>query len=333
MAAAARVSPELRCIPGGNASPRYIRCTSYNFPATSDMAKQSQVPIAAVIKPLATLPSDECQPPSGSSIHPRSVSPNEWLGEKDFTAPPCMVDHGETGPIRCNRCKAYMCPYMQFIEGGRRFQCCFCSCVTEVPPHYFQHLDHTGKRIDCYDRPELSMGSYEFTATVDYCKNNKFPNPPAFIFMIDVSYNAVKSGLVALICEELKQLIDYLPSLLDQIPELFADTRETETVFAPVIQAGLEALKAADCAGKLFVFHTTLPIAEAPGKLKNRDDKKLLNTDKEKLRILKLSLTDSLEEHLPSCALDTESSAVAPADPRSSQQIAGGSVRAFRCRP
>ncbi|CAJ0946154.1 unnamed protein product [Ranitomeya imitator] len=28
---------------------------------------------------------DECQPPIGSSIHPRSVSPNEWLGEKDFT--------------------------------------------------------------------------------------------------------------------------------------------------------------------------------------------------------------------------------------------------------
>ncbi|KAM3913466.1 protein transport protein Sec24C isoform 4-T4 [Leptodactylus fuscus] len=304
----------------GNASPRYIRCSSYNFPATSDMAKQSQVPLAAVIKPLATLPSDE--------------------------APPCLVDHGEAGPIRCNRCKAYMCPYMQFIEGGRRFQCCYCSCVTEVPPHYFQHLDHTGKRVDCYDRPELSMGSYEFTATVDYCKNNKFPNPPSFIFMIDVSYNAVKSGLVSLICEELKQLIDYLPregnmeesvirvgfvtynkvlhfynvksslaqpqmmvvsdvadmfvplldgflvnvnesrtvitSLLDQIPELFADTRETETVFAPVIQAGLEALKAAECAGKLFVFHTTLPIAEAPGKMKNRDDKKLLNTDKEK---------------------------------------------------
>ncbi|NP_001087832.1 SEC24 homolog C, COPII coat complex component S homeolog [Xenopus laevis] len=305
----------------GNASPRYIRCTSYNFPASSDMAKQSQVPLAAVFKPLATLPGDEL--------------------------PPCIVDHVETGPIRCNRCKAYMCPFMQFIEGGRRFQCCFCSCVTEVPTHYFQHLDHTGRRVDCYERPELSMGSYEFTATVDYCKNNKIPNPPAFIFMIDVSYNAVKSGLVALVCEELKQLVDYLPresnmeesvirvgfvtynkvlhfynvksslaqpqmmvvsdvsdmfvplldgflvnvnesrtvitSLLDQIPELFADTRETETVFAPVIQAGLEALKAADCAGKLFIFHTTLPIAEAPGKLKNRDDKKLVNTDKEKI--------------------------------------------------
>ncbi|KAK7122366.1 hypothetical protein R3I94_019479 [Phoxinus phoxinus] len=304
----------------GNASPRYIRCTAYNVPCNADMAKQSQVPLAAVIKPLATLPPDE--------------------------SPPYLVDHGESGPIRCNRCKAYMCPYMQFIEGGRRFQCGFCSCVTEVPPHYFQHLDHTGKRVDCYDRPELSMGSYEFMATVDYCKNNKIPQPPAFIFLIDVSYNAVKNGMVGIVCQELKTLLDYLPrqnpdvesnirvgfvtynkvlhfynvkaslaqpqmmvvsdvadmfvplldgflvnvsesrmvieSLLDQIPEMFADTRETETVFGPVIQAGLEALKAADCAGKLFVFHSSLPIAEAPGKLKNREDKKLVGTDKEK---------------------------------------------------
>ncbi|KAM7072573.1 protein transport protein Sec24C isoform 1-T1 [Molossus nigricans] len=304
----------------GNASPRYIRCTSYNIPCTSDMAKQAQVPLAAVIKPLARLPPEE--------------------------ASPYVVDHGESGPLRCNRCKAYMCPFMQFIEGGRRFQCCFCSCINDVPPQYFQHLDHTGKRVDAFDRPELSLGSYEFLATVDYCKNNKFPSPPAFIFMIDVSYNAIRSGLVRLLCEELKSLLDYLPreggaeesairvgfvtynkvlhfynvksslaqpqmmvvsdvadmfvplldgflvnvsesravitSLLDQIPEMFADTRETETVFAPVIQAGMEALKAAECAGKLFLFHTSLPIAEAPGKLKNRDDRKLINTDKEK---------------------------------------------------
>lgn len=43
----------------GNASPRFIRCTAYNIPCTSDMAKQSQVPLAAVIKPLAALPPDE----------------------------------------------------------------------------------------------------------------------------------------------------------------------------------------------------------------------------------------------------------------------------------
>lgn len=37
-----------------------------------------------------------------------------------------------------------------------------------------------------------------------------------------------------------------------------------------------------ECAGKLLVFHSSLPIAEAPGKLKNRDDRKFLGTDKEK---------------------------------------------------
>uniref|UniRef100_A0A8B9BPH7 SEC24 homolog D, COPII coat complex component n=1 Tax=Anser brachyrhynchus TaxID=132585 RepID=A0A8B9BPH7_9AVES len=257
-----------------------------------------------------------------------------------------VVNHGETGPIRCNRCKAYMCPFMQFIEGGRRYQCGFCNCVNDVPPFFFQHLDHIGRRVDHYERPELSLGSYEYVATLDYCRNNKPPNPPAYIFMIDVSYRNINSGLVKLICEELKTLLDKLPreeqeessairvgfvtynkvlhffnvksnlaqpqmmvvsdvgevfvplldgflvnfqesrsvvnNLLDQIPEMFADTNESETIFAPVIQAGMEALKAAECAGKLFIFHSSLPTAEAPGKLRNRDDKKLLNTDKEK---------------------------------------------------
>uniref|UniRef100_A0A8C8K643 SEC24 homolog D, COPII coat complex component n=1 Tax=Oncorhynchus tshawytscha TaxID=74940 RepID=A0A8C8K643_ONCTS len=304
----------------GNASPRFMRCTTYSFPCTADLAKQCQVPLATIIKPFATVPKNE--------------------------TPMYVVNHGETGPIRCNRCKAYMCPYMQFTDGGRRYQCGFCNCVNEVPAFYFQHLDHMGKRVDFYERPELSLGSYEFAATLDYCKNNKPASPPAYIFMIDVSYANIKSGLVRLVCDELKTLLDNLPredgaessmvkvgfvtynkilhfynvksalaqpqmmvvsdtaemfvplldgflvnfqesravinNLLDQIPDMFADTNESETVFAPVIQAGVEALKAAECSGKLFIFHSSIPTAEAPGKLKNRDDKKLINTEKEK---------------------------------------------------
>ncbi|XP_031231214.1 protein transport protein Sec24D isoform X3 [Mastomys coucha] len=305
----------------GHSSPRYIRCTTYCFPCTSDMAKQAQIPLAAIIKPFADIPSNE--------------------------TPLYLVNHGESGPVRCNRCKAYMCPFMQFIEGGRRYQCGFCNCVNDVPPFYFQHLDHMGRRLDHYEKPELSLGSYEYVATLDYCRKNKPPSPPAFIFMIDVSYSNIKNGLVKLICEELKSVLKRLPkeeheetsairvgfitynkvlhffnvksnlaqpqmmvvtdvgevfvplldgflvnyeesqsvihNLLDQIPEMFADSNENETVFAPVIQAGMEALKAAECPGKLFIFHSSLPTAEAPGKLKNRDDKKLVNTDKEKI--------------------------------------------------
>ncbi|XP_061196580.1 protein transport protein Sec24C-like isoform X2 [Saccostrea echinata] len=305
----------------GNCNPRFMRSTMYNVPCTSDMLKSCHVPFSLSINPFAKLPEEELNPP--------------------------IVNLGEIGPVRCKRCKAYMNPNMMFIDGGRRFQCVFCGAATDVPAEYFAHLDHTGRRIDSYDRPELCLGSYEFVATKDYCKNGTLPNAPAFIFMIDVSYNSIKSGLVHLICERLKEdvlvnlpkevgqdeseirvgfvtyakeihfynvkgnlaqpqmlvvsdlddvfvpLLDgflvklseseaVIDSLLSQIPQMFAESRETETVLGPVIQAGLDALKSADRSGKLYIFHTSLPIAEAPGKLKNRDDRKLLGTEKEK---------------------------------------------------
>nr|XP_022316893.1 protein transport protein Sec24C-like isoform X2 [Crassostrea virginica] len=305
----------------GNCNPRFMRSTLYNVPCTSDMLKSCHIPFALSISPFAKLPEEEYDPP--------------------------IVNLGETGPVRCKRCKAYMNPNMMFIDGGRRFQCIFCGAATDVPADYFAHLDHTGRRIDTYDRPELCLGSYEFVATKDYCKNGVLPNAPAFIFMIDVSYNSIKSGLVHLVCERLKEdvlvnlpkevgqdeseirvgfvtyakeihfynvksnlaqpqmlvvsdlndvfvpLLDgflvklseseaVIDSLLSQIPQMFSESRETETVLGPVIQAGLDALKSADRSGKLYIFHTSLPIAEAPGKLKNRDDRKLLGTEKEK---------------------------------------------------
>lgn len=305
----------------GYANPRFLRSSMYNVPCTSDMLKASHIPFALSITPFAR------------------------LGQQE--APPPVVDLGEMGPVRCKRCKAYMNPYNQFIDGGRRFQCVFCSASTDVPNEYFAHLDHTGRRTDCYQRAELCLGAYEFVATKDYCKNNVLPQQPAFIFMIDVSYNSIKSGLVHLICQRLKEdilvnlpkeagaeesevrvgfvtyhkelhfynvksslaqpqmlvvsdledmfvpLVDgflvklseseaVIDSLLAQIPQLFGDCKETETVLGPVIQAGLDALKSSERCGRLYIFHTSLPTAEAPGKLKNRDDRKLLGTEKEK---------------------------------------------------
>jgi len=78
---------------------------------------------------------------------------------------------------------------------------------------------------------------------------------------------------------ESENLID---QLMEKIPSMFSQSQETETVLGPAIRAGLEALKAAECTGKLLVFHSSLPTAEAPGKLKMREERKLLGTDKEK---------------------------------------------------
>ncbi|XP_030556615.1 protein transport protein Sec24C isoform X2 [Drosophila novamexicana] len=304
----------------GNSSPRFIRSSLYCIPNTGDLLKTTALPLTLNISPLARIGQGEMEPP--------------------------IVNFGDMGPIRCNRCKAYMSPNMQFVDAGRRFQCLMCKVTTEVHPDYYQHLDHTGQRVDKHERPELLLGTYEFLATKDYCRNNTAPEVPAFIFIIDVSYNTIKSGLVHLLCSQIKHILKHLPvdqgqdkskvrvgfitynstvhfyniksslaqpqmmvvgdvqemfmplldgflchpeesaavidALMEEIPRMFVDTKETETILYPAIQAGLEALKASNASGKLLVFNSTLPIAEAPGKLKNRDDRKLLGTDKEK---------------------------------------------------
>ena len=70
--------------------------------------------------------------------------------------------------------------------------------------------------------------------------------------------------------------------LMEKIQSMFAQSQETETVLGLAIRAGLESLKAVECAGKLLVFHSSLAMAEASGKLKMREDRKLLGIEKEK---------------------------------------------------
>ena len=103
---------------------------------------------------------------------------------------------------------------MVFVDGGRKFECLLCGCVNEVPEKYFCHLDHTGLRMDTYQRPELCVGSYEFLAPTEYCKNETLPKEPAYIFMIDVSANAIRSGMVNLLCNNLKHVLEVLPKVV-----------------------------------------------------------------------------------------------------------------------
>ena len=46
-------------------------------------------------------------------------------------APLRIMDYNPTGPVRCNRCKAYMNPFVQFVDGGRRFICNICNYSSE----------------------------------------------------------------------------------------------------------------------------------------------------------------------------------------------------------
>lgn len=124
---------------------------------------------------------------------------------------PPIIDFGEMGPIRCNRCRAYISPFFEFVDDGQSYKCPFCQTSTTVEQAYFSHLGCNGRRIDADYRPELRFGSYEFVATKQYCKNSVLPNEPAFIFLVDVSYQSINSGLVNLLCENLPYLLENLP--------------------------------------------------------------------------------------------------------------------------
>uniref|UniRef100_A0A0K0CX93 Vesicle coat complex copii subunit sec24/subunit sfb2 n=1 Tax=Angiostrongylus cantonensis TaxID=6313 RepID=A0A0K0CX93_ANGCA len=313
------VSTDFYAVDQGNCSPRLMRSTLYMAPASNDLLKTAQIPFAVACSPFATL------------------HPNE-------RAPP-LIDLGPGGPVRCQRCKAYMCPFMEFQDGGRRFRCPFCHASTPVEDVYFAHLDHTGRRTDIEHRPELFLGAYEFIATKQYCKNGLPPKEPAFIFMVDVSYNAIQNGMLQVVCSHLERILQQLPkdlgasesvvhvglaafdqvvhffdlsaaqpsvmvvgdvgdmfvpivdglllpysqaaqsirAVLAEIPRLFAQSKITETLLGPVVQAGLDALQCADRVGKLMVFSTSLPTFEAPGKLKARNERSFLGTEKEKV--------------------------------------------------
>ena len=167
----------------GNSAPRFIRSSMYSVPIQPELMKQSSIPFNLVINPFAR------------------------KGEGEFDPP--IADMSKSGIVRCKMCRAYMCPFMKFINGGCYFNCPFCKTINKVTDAYFEHLDCTEFRIDKYDRAELCLGTYEFLATEEYCKNK--PKPPAYIFVIDVTYNNVKSGLVELLCRNMKHILESLP--------------------------------------------------------------------------------------------------------------------------
>lgn len=96
-----RPPPEIRlppnsCVspsPNANADPSYLRSTINAIPTTSSLLSKSKLPLALIITPYRSL--------------------NE--GEE----PVHLVT--DTVIARCRRCRTYINPYVQFIDGGNRY--------------------------------------------------------------------------------------------------------------------------------------------------------------------------------------------------------------------
>lgn len=117
-----------------------------------------------------------------------------------------MVDASETGPVRCQRCRAYMNPWMRFTSSGRRFTCNFCGLDNATPDHYFGHLGPDGRRRDADERPELCKGTVEYLAPKEY--STRPSQAPAHVFLIDVSQAAIATGVTASLCRAVSAALD-----------------------------------------------------------------------------------------------------------------------------
>ncbi|KAL6875599.1 hypothetical protein ACP4OV_013112 [Aristida adscensionis] len=167
----------------GNCSPRLMRCTVNQIPCAGDLLTSSGMPLALMVQPF-------CLP------HP-SEEPIQ------------LVDFGEIGPIRCSRCKAYINPFMRFVDQGRHFTCNLCGFRNDTPREYMCNLGPDGRRRDADDRPELCRGTVEFVATKEFLVRD--PMPAVYFFLIDVSMNAIQTGATAAACSAIAQAISDLP--------------------------------------------------------------------------------------------------------------------------
>lgn len=175
----ATVTPSERA----NADPSYQRSTMNAIPSTNSLFLKSKLPLAIVLSPM------------------RSVRP-----EEGDTPVPLVTD---TVIARCRRCRTYINPFVTFVEGGQRWKCCMCGITNEVP-QLFDWDAATNQPADRWKRPELNSGVVEFVAPREYMVRP--PQPPVYVFVMDVSYAAVSSGMLATAASAILSALDAMPN-------------------------------------------------------------------------------------------------------------------------
>ena len=161
-------------------APSYMRMSVTSIPHSQENATKSHLPLGITIRPMAN----------------ESEEPLE------------VVNFGASGVVRCKRCRTYINPFVQWIDNGRRWRCNLCGIPNDVHSSYFCHLDERQQRQDLDQRPELRCGSVEIVAPAEYMMRP--PQPPVFVFVINVSSVSIQSGMLSLCLDTIKEKLDDL---------------------------------------------------------------------------------------------------------------------------
>lgn len=164
----------------GSCTVRYQRVTTGSIPAEPAIMTKSALPLGVVLTPFADAA-------MGEAAIPTVDLPN--------------------GPLRCDRCRAYANPGFRFMSSGAKYSCNLCGFSGDTPSEHYSAVDPaTGYRADASVRPEFYRGS------VDYVVNNpdywtRKPTSPLYVYAIDVSLGAVRSGLASAALRSIKTIL------------------------------------------------------------------------------------------------------------------------------
>ena len=129
-----------------------------------------------------------------------------YYGDPYFDGQPIpTISYGTNPIVRCKDWRAYVNPFIKFTDGGTRWICNFWGCYNNVDNYYYSPLTNR-VRNDIEERKELQYGSVDFLASADYM--NRPPMAPTFLFVFDVSKNAIDSGYLSIITNSILKAIE-----------------------------------------------------------------------------------------------------------------------------
>ncbi|XP_028444796.1 protein transport protein Sec24B isoform X2 [Perca flavescens] len=166
------LSPDLKKV---NCSPQTFRCTLTSIPQNQALLNKARLPLGLLLHPF-----------------------------RDLQQLPVITSNTI---VRCRSCRTYINPFITFLD-QRRWKCNLCYRVNDVPDE-FMYNPVTRSYGEPHKRPEVQNATVEFIASSDYMLRP--PQPAAYLFVLDVSHNAVESGYLKFFCESLMDNLDKLP--------------------------------------------------------------------------------------------------------------------------
>jgi len=164
-----------------NCPPKYVRSTLNAVPTSHSLLKKSKLPFALVIQPYAAL--------------------------HDLDDPVPIVQDQVIS--RCRRCRSYINPFVTFLDHGHRWRCNMCNLTNDVP-QAFDWDAAAQKTVDRWQRAELNHSVVEFVAPQEYMV--RAPQPLVYLFLFDVSYAAVSTGLLATSARTILDSLNRIPN-------------------------------------------------------------------------------------------------------------------------